>query len=265
MTLKCVSGHVVGSLLYLQISVRTWYSVTASVTLDWICLPMLNPQRFEPSYAPLIILQLYLCSSETQGQRTSWRVLLLEWDLKPQTAFCPHTQLWKPWDHWESSCWHWLALKCVSVFMSVSGLVSSCKCLCQWLCKKKMCPFSSWLLKWHEPFPSPAYGCWNLSTCILPSSSCTPHYYFWSPTFVSSSFFPTVSFIVFPQLLGFNPTICPPDNTEDYLICGHCFNHTNLSISFRKVTGLRFNIRHLEGLLLHIFQCLAPATGLSLR
>lgn len=51
--------------------------------------------------------------------------------------------------------------------------------------------------------------------------------------------FPTLSLNSCVSILQYVPL-----NYRRYPICGHCFNHTNLSRSFRKITVLRFKISH---------------------
>lgn len=129
--------------------------------------------------------------------------------MKTQTAPCSHVQLWKLWDYQDNSCWHCLDLKCVSVFMDLYLAANACA-----NGYAKMSPFASWLLKWHEPFPSVLYRCWNsthtasswracLHSPALPvTTSETLH--------LSPTLFPAVSFIVFPsapvfQFCGMSP------------------------------------------------------------
>lgn len=227
---------MVGSLLYLQASANTWHSVTASVTLDWIYLPILNPLSDLNHHTRHWLSSNYIHAVVRLRHSGEFCYQSEIWSLKQHSA---HTPSSANRDHWESSCWHCLALKYMSVSMDLFVAANACangyeKCVL----------FLPCLLKWHELFPSISYGSWiSDPCCILSLSSCTRHHYFWNPTFVSNSFSNCLSHS-FPQLLCFNPPICPPELHRRYLILGHCFNHTNLSRSLRKITILRFKISH---------------------
>lgn len=78
----------------------------------------------------------------------------------------------------------------------------------------KMCPFPSWLLKWHALFPSVSYGSWNLTqaaSCLHPPAL---------PIIISETLhlclpltlFPTVSFILFLSTPVFQFYDVPPLN-----------------------------------------------------
>lgn len=192
--------------------------------------------QFEPSYVPLSILQLYPCRNEAEGQWASWGVLPLKWALlMSQTAFSPHTQPWKPQEHWENVHWHHLTEMCECFY----GPLSKRKWQCQCLCKKCVC-FLLDLLKWHKVFPSVSNGCWNQTT--LHSLSALLHSLWLLPKPYICLFLFFSQLHLFPQLLCFNSAICPPELYRRYLIYDHCFNHTKLSRSSWKIIVLRFKI-----------------------
>lgn len=130
-----------------------------------------------------------------------------------QAAFCMFTQPWKPWEHWESAHWHRLTLKCVNVLwtcieVQMTMPMSMQKCVCFLLDLLNGIKFSP---QSHMDVGIRPY--WMLSLF-----SCTPHDYFWNPTFVSSS----VSFIPSCILHTFSLNFCvsmlqcvPLNYTED--------------------------------------------------
>ena len=61
-------------------------------------------------------------SPETVGVLESFAIT---WYLKPQTAFYPHAQLWKPWNHWGICCWHCLALKCIFMDLYLAAIANA--------------------------------------------------------------------------------------------------------------------------------------------
>lgn len=116
------------------------------------------------------------------------------------------------------------------------GPVYHCKLTFQWLYKNVS--FSFLFAKMIWTFLPVSYGSWNLTPLSILLNSLD---YLLTPTFVSSSnSFSSCLSHALSQFLCFNFTARPSKLHRRYLVCGHCFNHTNLSRSFTKVTVLRF-------------------------
>lgn len=183
-----------------------------------------------------------------RGTASILRVLPLEWALlMSQTAFCPHTQPWKLQEHWESACWHWQTLKCVSVFMDLFLSANDNASV-----QAKMCPFPSWLAKMAWSFSLSLI--WMLESDHAVSFFCSPAL----PMITSETlhlylpvilFFPAASFILFSLNFCVSVLRCPRELHRRYLVYGHCFNHTNLSRSFWKIIVPRFKISHPSSIL----------------
>jgi len=138
------------------------------------------------------------------------------------------------------------------------GPASSSKSLCQWLCKNVS--FPSMVAKMAFTFLLDLV--WKLESaphCILFPSSCTPHEYFWNPTFVSNSFsncvFHTLSLNSCVSILWYVPLTYTEDTAS---VVPVSVTQTFLGLSGRQLSwGSR--LATFEGLPHCTVQCLASA------